>query len=133
MEEVHVVTSFLEYQGKILLLCRSGQVGSYQQRWAGVSGYIEKGCTPLQQAYQEIAEEVGLNRSELTLIKEGDLLPVVDEKLGKKWVVHPFHFLLSTSEIKIDWEHSQFKWIKPEEIKEHHTVPGLYQAWEQVQ
>ena len=38
MKETHVVTCFLENKAKILLLCRSVQVGSYTQRWAGISG-----------------------------------------------------------------------------------------------
>lgn len=133
MEETHVVTCFLDYQGKILLLCRSGQVGSYQQKWAGVSGYVEEYNTAVEQAYQEIAEEVGLRPQQVKLLKEGEVLAVVDEQLGKKWMVHPFHFLLSTDEIKIDWEHTEYKWIVPDEIKNHHTVPGLYTAWERVQ
>jgi len=43
MEEKHVVTSFLEYDNKILILRRSQAVGTYQGKWAGVSGYIEEG------------------------------------------------------------------------------------------
>jgi 8-oxo-dGTP diphosphatase len=133
MKETHVVTCFLENKYKILLLCRSGQVGSYTQRWAGISGYIEPGCSPLEQAFQEINEETGLSKDEVELLKEGFPLEVIDETLGKIWVVHPFRFKVDTPEkIQIDWEHSEYKWIEPEEIKNYNTVPGLYSAWERV-
>lgn len=133
MEESHVVTCFLEHDGKILLLQRSARVGSYTACWAGISGFIEMGLEPLDQAWQEISEEAGLGREHLELVKEGDTLEVTDEKLEKKWVVHPFRFKVrNPDQVKIDWEHTQFKWTDPEEIKKHVTVPGLYDAWELV-
>lgn len=133
MKETHVVTCFLRNKAKILLLCRSGQVGSYNQKWAGISGYIEQGCSPLEQALQEIGEETGLSKNEVKLLKEGLPLEVIDETLGKIWVVHPFRFQVDNPEkIQIDWEHSEYRWIEPEEIKNYNTVPGLYSAWERV-
>lgn len=133
MEESHVVTCFLEHDGKILLLQRSARVGSYTECWAGISGYIEPGMNALDQAWQEIAEEVSLLKTQLELVRSGYPLEVPDDKLGKKWVVHPFRFKVQNPDsIKLDWEHIQFKWIDPEEIKEHVTVPGLDAAWEIV-
>lgn len=133
MNETHVVTCFIEYESKILLLKRSNQVGSYQQRWAGVSGHIEAGNSPLEQALQELGEEVGLQASDLSLVKEGAPLEVVDAGLNKKWVVHPFRFLLSSSNnITIDWEHTECRWVHPEEIKNYTTVPNLDQTWLRV-
>ena len=133
MKETHVVTCFLENKDKILLLCRSGQVGSYTQRWAGVSGYIEPGCSPLEQALQELSEEARLSKDDVKLLKEGLPLEVIDETLDKIWVVHPFRFQVDTPEkIQIDWEHSECRWIEPEEIRNYSTVPGLYSARERV-
>ncbi|ELK44964.1 translation initiation factor aIF-2B subunit alpha, partial [Haloferax sp. BAB-2207] len=37
----HVVTVFLRHDGRVLLTRRSDAVGTYQGRWAGVSGYVE--------------------------------------------------------------------------------------------
>lgn len=134
MEEVHVVTNFLKHDNKILLLRRSQKVGSYEQKWAGISGYIEKDQTALDQAWQEIEEEANLLQGDLVLLKEGLPLEVVDEKLNRIWVVHPFQFdITDPDKIQIDWEHSEFKWIYPHEIKNHDCVPGLYEAWLRVE
>jgi len=134
MQESHVVTCFLEHDNKILILQRSAKVGSYTECWAGISGYIEPGVDALDQAWQEINEEASLGQEQLELVKVGDTLEIPDDSLGKKWVVHPFRFRVQNPElIKIDWEHNQFKWIEPEEIRDHVTVPGLYTAWERVQ
>ena len=133
MDERHVVTCFLEHNGNIMLLRRSERVGTYRGKWAGVSGYIEAGITPSQQAWTEIKEEAGLDRNDFELVREGQPLEVVDTELGRKWIVHPFHFrVLRPEKIKIDWEHTEAKWIDPEEIGQHETIPNLYEAWQRV-
>ncbi len=131
LEERQVVTCFLESDGEILILRRSGQVGSYQGRWAGVSGYIE--TTPDEQALTEIEEETSLYGEDLKLIKRGEPLPIKDEKLGVKWVVHPYLFhIKDRSKIKIDWEHKEIRWIKPKDLDNYQTVPMLKETLARV-
>jgi len=133
MEEKRVVTCFLEYDKKIPLLRRSERVGTYRGRWAGISGYIEEGNTPYQQALEEIKEEMGLDREDVKLIKEGQPLEVVDEQMGRKWVVYPFRFqVMEPGKIEMDWEHTELRWIAPEDIGKYETVPKLLETWERV-
>ncbi|MHA1276749.1 MAG: NUDIX domain-containing protein [Candidatus Helarchaeota archaeon] len=128
----HVVTSFLRYQGKILLLQRSSQVGTYQERWAGCSGYIEGNENPYERAVIEIREETQLTPETLTLIKEGSPLEIHDDEKGIIWIVHPFLFEISIDQIQLDWEHKNYKWITPEELSNYHTVPKLKETYEQL-
>jgi len=131
LQENHVVTCFLESDGEILLLRRSERVGSYQGRWAGVSGYIEK--TVDEQALTEIEEEAGLCGEDLQLIKKGKPLAVEDEKLGVRWVVHPYLFhIKDRGKVKIDWEHKETRWIDPKDIGDYQTVPMLKETLERV-
>ena len=131
LEEKHVVTCFLESSGKILLRRRSRQVGSYQGKWAGVSGYVES--PPDKQALIEIYEEAGLDADDIRLLKTGEPLVIDDEELGTRWVVHPFLFHVTTPEkVKIDWEHKEYKWIEPVDIVKYDTVPGLKNTLERV-
>ena len=125
LQERRVVTSFLESGGEILLLRRSERVGSYQGRWAGVSGYIEK--TADEQARVEIEEETGLHgREDLELVRKSEPLVVEDKELGVRWVVHPYLFRINDrSKIKIDWEHKEARWIGPGDIDDYQTVPML--------
>ena len=128
LQEKQVVTCFLESDDEILLLRRSERVGSYQGRWAGVSGYIER--TPDEQAFVEIAEETGLSGEDIKLVRKGEPLPVEDEKLGIRWVVHPFLFHINDrSKVKIDWEHKETRWIDPKDIDDYQTVPMLRKHW----
>lgn len=131
LQEKRVVTSFLESENKILILRRSDRVGTYQGRWAGVSGYIEKDAD--EQALIEIEEETSLTRDDLKLIKRGKPLTIRDEKLGVKWVVHPYLFHIEDrNKIRIDWEHKEMKWIDPKEIDNFETVPMLKETLARV-
>jgi len=133
LEGQHVVTCFLEYQGKVLLLRRSPRFGTYQGKWAGVSGYIEQGQTPLQQALREIGEETHLTEHDIVLVKEGSPLEVVDKGLDRKWIVHPYQFsIFDPNKIIINWENSEIQWVVPQDIDKLPTVPQLYEVWERV-
>ncbi len=131
LQEKQVVTCFLESNSEILILRRSQQVGSYQGKWAGVSGYVE--TTADEQAWLEIEEETSLGEKDVRLIKKGEALVVEDEKVGIRWIVHPYLFhIKQRGKIKIDWEHKETRWIKPEEIDNYQTVPMLKETLAQV-
>jgi translation initiation factor 2B subunit (eIF-2B alpha/beta/delta family)/8-oxo-dGTP pyrophosphatase MutT (NUDIX family) len=133
MDERHVVTSFLERDGRILVLRRSERVGTYRGRWAGVSGSIEPGASPLEQAYRELAEELGLGPDDVELVAAGRPLTVPDEALQRRWIVHPFRFRLRHPErLRLDWEHTELRWIEPGELAQLDTVPMLAETWQRV-
>lgn len=127
----HVVTVFLRNSGRILVLRRSGKVGTYRGKWAGISGYVER--EPLQQAYIEIEEEAGIDRRDIRLVATGEPLEVEDPALETLWIVHPFLFDIASPErVRTDWEHVEAKWVPPEEVRHLDTVPGLAEALERV-
>ena len=131
LQEKKVVTCFLESEGDILILRRSEQVGSYQGRWAGVSGYLDK--TADEQALKEIREEASLCEEDLILIKKGKPLSIKDEELGIKWVVYPYLFhVKDRGRIKTDWEHKEMRWIDPKDIDRYQTVPKLKETLDRV-
>ncbi|MEM4284979.1 MAG: NUDIX pyrophosphatase [Candidatus Nitrosocaldus sp.] len=128
MRRVHVVTSFLMHKGRILILRRSMKVKTMKQKWAGISGYIEEGEDGLERAYREIEEETGINRACLRLVSSGRAIEVVDKDNDTIWIVHPYLFESSIDEVRLDWEHDSYLWIKPEEISSFDTVPMLKEA-----
>ncbi|MCI4340645.1 MAG: NUDIX domain-containing protein, partial [Thermoplasmata archaeon] len=127
---VEVVTAFLERDdGRILLLRRSEQVGSFRGFWAGVSGFLED-PTPEAQAIREIREETGIVADELRL--EGRGGPIYARDGGSMFVVHGFRFATRATQIRLDWEHSQSEWVDPSEIGRRPSVPKLAQVWNAV-
>ena len=127
-----MVTVFLTLGGKVLVLKRSGEVRTYKGHWAGVSGYLES-ADPLEQAYEEMFEEMGLDQADVSLVKTGKPLEVIDAVGEHVWQVHPFLFAVhSPDKIRLDWENVEMRWVFPEEIVQLQTVPALKEALDRV-
>ena len=134
LRPTHVVTSFLMRLDSgdpcILIVQRSNRVGSYHAQWAGISGFIEEGVTPDEQAYTEIREETGLQREQVRMLKRGAVVEYEDAAIGRHWYIHPFLFeVLAPDTIRLDWEANQMRWITPSELSNYETVPKLAEAF----
>jgi 8-oxo-dGTP pyrophosphatase MutT (NUDIX family) len=125
-----IATSVLTFQGKILILKRSDKVRTYRGMWACVSGYVEKGEEAEEAALREITEELDLAKDDVNLLKKGEVIHARDKKM--LWIIHPFLFAVDKTEFKIDWEHIEYKWIFPDEISSHITVPKLKETIESL-
>ena len=80
-----------------------------------------------------LGEEVGLGGEDIELVGEGEVLEVIDEEVGRRWLVHPYRFCVTRPEgMRIDWEHTEMRWIDPKEIGDYETVPKLLETWERV-
>ena len=95
--------------------------------WAGVSGIIEKDdIAPLDRAKTEIFEETGIKEKEIELLKSIEQIKIGSAQYrNHEWCIFPFLFKAKNPKIKLNWENSDFHWIKPNEIKNYETVPEL--------
>ena len=126
MHKTKIVTSFLKNSEEILLLKRSQKVKTMKNLWAGISGIIENNEKPLNRAIIEIFEEVGMKKSEVKLLKEGDVIMIESPQYeNHQWEVYPFLFSCNHKEIKLNWENSDAQWIDVEAINDFTTVPSL--------
>ena len=121
-----IVTSFLKNSGEILLLKRSNKVKSMKNLWAGISGIIEENEEPLRRAEIEIFEEVGIKKSQITLLKQGNQIIIESPQYqNHQWEVYPFLFSCENREIKLNWENSHLRWINMSQLNNFTTVPSL--------
>ena len=126
MHKTKIVTTFLTNSDKILLLKRSQKVKSMKNLWAGISGIIEGDEKPLNRAKIEVYEEVGMEESNIKLIKEGDVILIESPQYeNHQWEVYPFLFSCHNRDIKLNWENSDSKWINVNELNNFTTVPSL--------
>ena len=126
MRYTNIVTSILKNQDKILILKRRQNVKSMKGLWSGVSGVIENQENPLKRAEIEIFEEIGIRTNEIKLLKSGDELDIISPQYkNHKWHVFPFLFDTKKTEIKLNWENSDYKWIEIGELEKFETVPNL--------
>ena len=123
--EYPVVSSLLFDGSKVLLLKRSQKVGSFQGYWSCISGYIEQDELPLDTAIREIQEETRIPSTEISLIQQnGPRFSGTEEVIFKSFWFF-FKVKKDHAPILIDWEHDEFIWIEPRELKNFQTVPWI--------
>lgn len=147
-----VVSNFIfhtDAQGceRLLLLRRSSRVRNYQGLWCTVSGSrAETDDSALACAMREIQEETGLRgghggvgaeeeeeeEDDLTLIHEGSEMVVDAADRGIAWHVTPFLWRSRRRDVRLDWEHTEYRWILPEKLASHDLVPDLVRTYEHV-
>ena len=126
MRSTKNVTSFIKDNDKLLILKRSNKVKSMKGLWGGISGMIEGNEEPLERAKIEIFEEVNITEDEIVLIKSIKEMQVSSPQYeNHEWQIFPFLFESKKPKINLNWENSEFKWIKINELKNYDTVPSL--------
>jgi ADP-ribose pyrophosphatase YjhB (NUDIX family) len=125
MIEKEVVSSFILFKGKILLLKRSSEHRYWKYKWGAVGGFVRKEETPYKAALREISEEISLESKEFKLLRKSKPIRITEKKKNISWIIYPFLFEASSDKIKLNKEHKEYKWIKPEEIHKFDYLIGL--------
>jgi 8-oxo-dGTP pyrophosphatase MutT (NUDIX family) len=111
-----VVAVVIEWRGKIALLKRSRYLDHDRGLWHCVSGYLEPGASPKQQALEELWEETGLHAANLLDLRAGPDLVINDDN-AEPWLVHTFTAVTSRRRLEIDWEHDSYRWTAPGKVE----------------
>jgi 8-oxo-dGTP pyrophosphatase MutT (NUDIX family) len=85
--------------------------------WHCISGFIEDGASPRQQALEELFEECGLEVGDLISLKQGPALVLADDLGGDSWIVHTFTATSGRRRLGINWEHESYRWTRPEKLR----------------
>ncbi|KAH7189206.1 uncharacterized protein B0J16DRAFT_110317 [Fusarium flagelliforme] len=119
---------------QVALFRRSGNVRTYQHKYAGISGSVdESDVDPLDTAWRELEEETTLTKDSLRLFRRGKPFSFVDDSIGREWTVNPFAFILKSEKeggqgeagIKIDWEHEGYEWFDPDTVNDSDGFGGV--------
>ena len=126
MRSTRIITAFIKNNKKILILKRSSKVRTMKGLWSAVSGIIENNENPLDRAKIEIFEEIGMKKEKLNLVKKMEKIKISSPQYeNHQWEVFSFLFETEETEVKLNWENSEFKWIYVDELKNYETVPSL--------
>jgi len=128
-----VLIIFVKYQDEILLLKRSKKVSAYQGKWSTVAGYLDELKPIREKALEELKEETGISEENIADIKFGQSYKIKDETVHRLWLRFPVLVELKNKpKIKLDSEHTDFKWIKPEEMSKFDTPPFFHINWQML-
>ncbi|MFQ5541256.1 MAG: NUDIX domain-containing protein [Candidatus Binatia bacterium] len=128
-----VLTCFVKFADKLLLLKRSDRVRTHRGKWNTVAGYIDEPKPIREKALEELSEEIGVSEKDVRQFKMGRPYDFFDPDSKKTWLVHPMMVeLKQRPKIKLDWEHTEFTWIFPKELADYDTVPKLEESLKRV-
>jgi len=126
-ESAPVLMAFVMYGEEILIIKRSAKVRAYQGKWNGVGGYLDEVDKSVEKkAQEEIREELGISDDHIKRIRVCGHYKYFDPEIKKTWYINSVLVELKDKpEVKLDWEHTEYKWIRPEDIKNYDIVPNL--------
>ena len=105
----------------ILLLKRNAQRRTSPNKWQTPSGFINEGESAEEAVLREVKEETSL---EGAIKKSGSAFEVVDE--WGRWIIIPFLISVNSDKVVIDKrEHSEFRWVKVNDISNFECVKGI--------
>ncbi len=81
---------------------------------------VEGDSTPDETGYKEIEEETGISRDDARLVRMGTPIQITTE--DSEVVVNPILFDVEKTEIRLNWEHTEYEWIRPNEFSKFQTV-----------
>ncbi len=125
-DKAAVVSIIVKYRDEILLLKRSNKVGNYKSKWNVVAGYLDSETPIREKVLQEVNEETGITEKDILSVKIFPPTIIKDTFLKKIFITHiSLITLKSRPKIKLDWEHTEFKWVRLEDVSKFDTIPGL--------
>lgn len=129
-----VITIFVQWKNEILLLKRSDKVRTYKGKWNAVAGYLDEIKPLKEKILEELREEIGLEEKNTQSMHFGKPYRFTDASIQKTWIIHPVVVELKKKPmLQLDWEHTEYQWIQPKNMKMLDSVPMLEESWKHAQ
>lgn len=99
-------------EGKVLLLKRNSNEKWYPKKWCVLAEKLKENETPDECLERGLIEETGIKnckeieRKKSYLFEDGDF----------KRIIYPYYCKIENSDIKLNHEHSEYKWVTLEEL-----------------
>ena len=106
-----VVALVITHGDLVCLLRRSAFVGSDRGKWHCVTGFLDPGVDPTDQALTELREETGLLPDDLCTFHAGPVLELPDGRSGM-WRVLVHRAEARHLDVRLNWENDDFRWVR---------------------
>src|SRR3989344_6739752 len=124
-----VLTCHVKCADEILMLKRSDFVGNNKGAWTIISGYIDEPKPLRQKVLEELAEETGITESGMVSLKLCQPYAREYAEPAKTLVICPALAEFDCKpEIKLNWEHTEYKWMQIEEVKGNEALARNYKS-----
>jgi 8-oxo-dGTP diphosphatase len=116
------VKGIIRKEDKILVVKRSFSDDHEPGIWETVGGGMDEKSSPQEALYREVMEEVGLKVE----VKDPFNVFTFTKDTGEFKIGMTFICDYISGEVRLSSEHSEYRWIKPEEFKQLKSIPSLH-------
>lgn len=130
MKKVYVgMGAVIEKENKYLIVKRSPDRDFAPNIWEVVTGRLDEDEHPVKGIVREIMEETGLEAKVLMTLNTGFFY-----RGGKEFPMVFITYLCKylSGKVKLDWEHTEFKWITLEEALEMKDLLHFHTEFENI-
>lgn len=129
----YVLIIFVRCENKYLLLKRSSDVLEYKNFWATPGGYIDEVRPIEEKIYEELEEELSILHTDILDLTITEPIDCHDCELNIRWVqTGGIVEVEKTPDIKLNYEHTKYKWVHEDEIQIHTIPPGTIEMLEHI-
>lgn len=111
--------------GKLLFVYRSRGLTAYSGIWHSVSGFIDHGLTPVQQAFRELEQETGIRRVQVRYVRQGQPYFLDDPTYARRWKIHSVLLRVRgrAPRPRLNWEHTAYRWVPVDGLRRMKLMP----------
>lgn len=118
-----IACAVINKRGEILLLKRSSDKKLFPNKWFVVGAYpLNENDDFEKKTHIELVDETGFDGE---IIRQDEILKMKMD--GQIIDIHTFMADRGTDEVKLNNEHTEYKWVTPPDIKNLDIVPGTYE------
>jgi 8-oxo-dGTP diphosphatase len=123
------LAAIIEKDNHFLILKRSSKKDFAPNTWEPVTGRLERDENPESGALREIEEEIG--------VKAQVVMPIATSCFYRGGQEFPMVFIYYwlkylEGEVKLSWEHTEYKWVSLDEALEEPTLDHFHQEFRRI-
>lgn len=122
--KVEVAGCFVECQGKLLYLRYAMDHPNEGGKWGIPGGKLEEGESLTEGALRELFEETSIRVSKANYV--GHLF--IRKRGEVEYIFHMFHIQVTEAKVLLSDEHTDYRWLTAEEVKQLSVVSGGKEA-----
>lgn len=127
-KQLAILVIVINDNDEILLLKRASHKKYFPNKWAGVAaGPISKSTDIKKFALSEVRDELGVSGK---IILKDD--PIITKMNNEYWKIYLYLAKIESKSIKLNKEHTEFKWVKVDELSDYEIIPGREKNFKKI-
>ncbi len=130
MKQFYVgLAGIIEKDGKFLVLKRSPDKDFAPNCWEPVTGRLEEAENPEDGILREIEEEIGI-KTKIAMPVDTSFFYRGSKEFPMVFIVFWCKYIDGT--VKLGWEHTEYKWITPDEAFDELTLDHFHHMFKRI-